>query len=319
MFEKNWIGGGNINLSHHASPHIRSAIHQLVEQYFVSDEMRKIAHEYMFYHEKNDFPFGGLTVLHYNVLKGENKSIYQIAAAVELIILSFDLLDDWQDRDNNLPPWMDDERQALNIENGCLILALSVFYQHLGEKSQSLQQLIQFVNCSIQGQFADLEDKPRNEDDYMSVIQNKSGSLTAMACLAGALSAGHVHPDDLNRIERYAVTIGVSAQLQNDLDDVLRLGGKNDLIQRKHTLATMYLLDHPSKNGKKLKRYYDHLISKKQLLSDKESMEAWIMASGVVFYTNAMKAMQQIRTEKIIDQMSLDEDVKQQIKHLIET
>jgi competence protein ComQ len=292
-------------------------MHQLIDHSFVSDEMRKRTHEYAFYHEKNDFPFGALAVLHHDMLKGENKSIYQIAAAVELIILSFDLLDDWQDRDNHLPPWMNDEGQALTIENGCLILALSVFYQHLGKESQPLQQLIQFISCSIQGQFADLEDKPQNEDDYLGMIQQKSGSLTAMACSAGALCSGHVHPDDLDRIENYAVTIGVSAQLQNDLDDVLHLDGKNDLLQRKHTLATMYLIDHPSENGKELKRYYDHLISKKQLLSEKEPIEAWIKASGVVFYTNAMKALQQIKAEKIIDQMSLDENVKQQIKYFI--
>jgi competence protein ComQ len=294
-------------------------MHQLIDHYFVSDEMREKAHEYAFYHEKNDFPFGALAVLHHDIFKGENMSIYQIAAAVELIILSFDLLDDWQDRDNDLPPWMNDEGQALTIENGCLILALSVLYQHLGKESRPLQQLIQFISCSIQGQFADLEDKLLNEeDDYLRMIQQKSGSLTAVACLAGALSSGHVHQADLDRIERYTVAIGVSAQLQNDLDDVLHLDGKNDLLQRKHTLATMYLVDHPSENGKKLKRYYDHSLSKEQLLSEKESIEAWINASGVVFYTSAMKAMQQIKAEKMIDQMSLDENVKQRIKHFIE-
>lgn len=304
----------NIDIFHHASPKIRSAMHQLIDYAFVSDEMRKVTHEYAFYHEKNDFPFGALTVLHHDMLKGENKSIYQITAAVELIILSFDLLDDWQDRDNDCPPWMNDEGQALTIENGCLILALSVLYQHLGKESQPLRQLFQFISCSIQGQFADLKDKLLNEDDYLRMIQQKSGSLTAVACLAGALSSGHVHPDDLERIEHYAVTIGVSAQLQNDLDDVLDLDGKNDLLERKYTLATMYLLDHSSENGEKLKRYYDHSLSKEQLLSEKEAIEAWINASGVIFYTNAMKAMQQNRTEKYIDQLRVDAYAKQKIK-----
>ncbi|SFG40265.1 hypothetical protein [Sporolactobacillus nakayamae] len=90
----------NINATHRASPHIKSAMHQLIDHSIVSDEMRKRTHEYAFYHEKNDFPFGALAVLHHDILKGENKSIDQIAVAVELIILSFDLLDDWQDRDN---------------------------------------------------------------------------------------------------------------------------------------------------------------------------------------------------------------------------
>ncbi|MFT8309895.1 MAG: polyprenyl synthetase family protein [Sporolactobacillus sp.] len=289
-------------------------MHKLIDHYFVSDEMREKAHEYAFYHEKNDFPFGALAVLHHDIFKGENKSIYQIAAAVELIILSFDLLDDWQDRDNDLPPWMNDGGQALTIENGCLILALSVLYQHLGKESQPLQQLIQFISCSIQGQFADLEDKPLNEDDYLKMIQHKSGSLTAVACLAGALSSSHVHQAGLDHIKHYAAAIGVSAQLQNDLDDVLHLDGKNDLLQRKHTLATMYLVDHPSENGEKIKGYYDHSLSKEQLLSEKEAIEAWIKASGVVFYTNAMKAMQQNRAEKYIDQLRVDAHAKQKIK-----
>ncbi|MCO7128125.1 polyprenyl synthetase family protein [Sporolactobacillus shoreicorticis] len=304
--------------SHHASPQIRSAIHQLIDRSFVSDEMRKRTHEYAFYHEKNDFPFGALAVLHHDMLQGESKSIDQIAAAVELIILSFDLLDDWQDQDNDRPPWMNDEGQALTIENGCLIMALSVLYRHLGKQSQSLQQLLQFISRSIQGQFSDLEDKPLNEDDYLRMIQQKSGSLTAVACLAGALCSGHLLPDDLDRIEHYAVAIGVNAQLQNDLDDVLHFDGKNDLLQRKHTLATMYLLDHPSENGKKLKRYYDHLLSKEQLLSEKASIEAWINASGVVFYTNAMKAMQQTRAEKYIDQLPIDAQNKQKIKKYLD-
>jgi competence protein ComQ len=276
--------------------------------------MKKVAHEYAFYHEKNDFPFGALTVLHHDMLKGENRSIDQIAAAVELIILSFDLLDDWQDRDNHLPPWMNDEGQALTVENGCLILAMSVLYHHLGTERQPLQRLTQFINCSIQGQFADLE----NEDDYLRMIQQKSGSLTAVACLAGALCSGHVHPADLDHIEHYAVTIGVNGQLQNDLDDVLHLDGKNDLLQRKHTLATMYLIDHPNENGIKIEAYYDHSLSKEQLLSEKEDIEAWINESGVVFYTNAMKAMQQSRVEKYIDLLCVDAHTKRKIKKYLD-
>jgi competence protein ComQ len=286
----------------------------MIDYAFVSDDMKKVTHEYAFYHEKNDFPFGALAVLHHDMLKGENKSINQIAAAVELIILSFNILDDWQDRDNDRPPWMKDEGQALTIENGCLILAMSVLYHHLGKESQPLRRLIQFINCSIQGQFSDLEDRPRNEDDYLRMIQQKSGSLTAMACLAGALSSGHVHPDDLDYIEHYALAMGVTAQLQNDLDDVLHLDRKNDLLQRKHTLATMYLSDHPSEKGRKIKGYYDHSLSKEQLLSEKEPLEAWINASGVVFYTKAMKAMQQNRAEKYIDRLRVDAHAKQKIK-----
>jgi hypothetical protein len=39
-----------MNKSHHASPQIKSAMHQWIDHYFVSDEMRKKAHVYAFYH-----------------------------------------------------------------------------------------------------------------------------------------------------------------------------------------------------------------------------------------------------------------------------
>lgn len=56
---------------------------------------------------KNEFPFGQLAYQHYEAFGGQDKqAITKLAAGIELLILSADILDDIEDQDNDSYPWM---------------------------------------------------------------------------------------------------------------------------------------------------------------------------------------------------------------------
>lgn len=304
-----------IDTAHSASPLVKKAMYQMVDRSFTLLKMRKIAYDYLAYHENTDLPFAALTVLHHDMLEGNNESIIEIAACVELITLAFNILDDWQDRDNINPPWMSEgSGQPLTIETGLFTLAMDILHQQsLSLKRKDFfQKITDLLALSIQGQFEDIHNQWINEKAYINVIQKKSGALTALACLAGALAAEH--PFDLSMIETYSTTIGLCAQLQNDLEDVLDLNDKNDIFQRKRTIATMYLAEHPSRMGNKVALYFSHALSKDELLYEKRALVSWINASGVALYTKAIKAKYWIRAEKVLDHLSVSKKDKQLIR-----
>jgi len=73
---------------------------QLVNDYFPVKELKNYMSEFIIFKMKGHFPFGQLVILHYQMLDGQSKDIFQAAAAVELMILSLDIFDDLQDQDN---------------------------------------------------------------------------------------------------------------------------------------------------------------------------------------------------------------------------
>ncbi|MCR4443705.1 MULTISPECIES: polyprenyl synthetase family protein [Heyndrickxia] len=280
--------------------------------------MKDMAHKYASEHEKTNLPFGMLCVNHHHLLGGKSASVFHVAACVELIILAFNILDDWQDQDHHRSPWMQDHAgQSLTVETAFLLLAMSKLNGFLGSQKNNLafQLIVDRINRSVHGQFADIRNAPLKEEEYIAVIKQKSGALCALACLCGAMLAGNT--TDLHLIGEYATGIGICAQLENDLDDVLHLGEKNDLIHKKWTLATMYLAHHPSRIGKAVASYFENRLSLDRLLAI-QSLEAWIQSSGVILYTRVLIEAEKIKAKNIIDKLSVDETIKRQIKSFVD-
>ncbi|UZM99272.1 hypothetical protein OL548_02195 [Lysinibacillus sp. MHQ-1] len=69
------------------------------------------------------FSFGKLCCLHFEAFSNSrNNDIYKIAAAVELLILSFDIIDDLQDKDSD-NSWSRTPELSLNVALAMLIMA----------------------------------------------------------------------------------------------------------------------------------------------------------------------------------------------------
>lgn len=220
--------------------HMRS----LSDLYFSSKPMREYAHLFIAEKLKEPMVFGALTVWHYRLFGGKGDEIQRIAAGIELLILSSDILDDLQDQDAPAKPWMQiPEPEAMNVVMGLLLIGQQAIIHGAAEADIRLQasELVQEkLLCSLNGQMTDIRNEMQDIEHYVEMTKEKSASLFVMSCGLGALySRGRRHP----AVEEYAEYMGLSAQLSNDCKDLFNWGEKNDFTARKRTLPMLYLLD----------------------------------------------------------------------------
>jgi|GEM_PF-2445156 len=98
------------------------------------------------------------------------------------------------------------------------------------------------------------------EQEYISIIKNKSGSLFGAACKVGALIRG-CEKQYAERAYKFGVNIGIAYQILDDTSDYLNLGkdkqALRDLKECVVTLPLIYLLKRCSaKEGKAIKKIF---------------------------------------------------------------
>ena len=205
----------------------------------IGDELRGMLQS--FKDEKTDvgYSFGKLCIIHYEAFTGHcNEDIYKIAAAVELLILSFDIIDDLQDQDAEYS-WSRTPDLSLNTAIAMLVMASKIIREsNFEHKDLAVQILEKYALLSINGQQLDLLNCCRDEQSYLRMIEQKSGSLTAMSCLIGeVLAKGEVS----TQVEEYSTYIGIIQQIKNDIQDLKKWDSKNDLLNRKYSLPIIFL------------------------------------------------------------------------------
>ncbi|PIC64712.1 hypothetical protein CSV79_04950 [Sporosarcina sp. P13] len=113
---------GSIN-----SEMIRKSLYYMIKEQIKQHELKEQLVRYVDYQSNRGFPFGELLILHYNMFNGtKTEEIYSVAAAVEMLILSFDILDDFEDDDCKDKPWSMEPNVALNATTALLFLCISV-------------------------------------------------------------------------------------------------------------------------------------------------------------------------------------------------
>lgn len=161
------------------------------------------------------FSFGKLCFWHYEAfVDNVHEDIYKVAAAIELLILSFDIIDDLQDKDSDYS-WSKIPELSLNVALAMLVMASKAIEETSFEHKRSAITLLEeHALASINGQQLDLLNNCRDEDSYIQMITQKSGSLTAMGCLIGEILAkGEVSKE----VQEYGKYIGVIQQIKNDI------------------------------------------------------------------------------------------------------
>ena len=170
---------------------IKNALHNIIDNQIENHILNEKLLSYVDYQFKKGFPFGELLLLHYEMFNGrENEEIYSVAAAIELLILSSDILDDIQDGDTTEKPWSMQPSIALNATTTMLLLCIETIrktnFQH---KEKSISVIFEYSIKAITGQHKDLLNTCMSEETYLKMIAEKSGSLVAIACLVGAILA----------------------------------------------------------------------------------------------------------------------------------
>ncbi|MED0869681.1 polyprenyl synthetase family protein [Bacillus spizizenii] len=255
-----------------------------------------------FIESKDTFEFADLALHHYLAFNGQDKkAIELLAAGIELLILSFDIYDDLEDKDNRNAVWMKiDSSIALNAVTALYTLSIQVMCQASHEPEFS-QEILNFALQSIQGQHDDIVNAPQTEEACLEMIKNKSGALTALPCVMGVmLATGKYHPI----VASYSYELGIMSQIDNDYKGLFYLN--NDFVQKKNTLAYLYLKKQFNDASVELLSLYQ---KPEEFVSiNTKTLKQKLTEAGVIQYLLVMKHLSLQKIKKEMSQLKLEDD-----------
>ncbi len=199
-----------------------------------------------------------LTLLACEACGGSADVALPAAAAIELMH-NFSLVhDDIEDRDRirrGRPTlWtLWGNAQAINTGDAMFALAhscIEALVERGADPVRAVHALRVFDDAAVAltvGQHMDLSFEARSDvsvDEYMAMIQGKTGALTQAACAIGALLGG-ASDERIRALAAFGAWLGIAFQLQ---DDILGIWGDpavtgklhSDLSHRKRTLPVLY-------------------------------------------------------------------------------
>ncbi|MEB3102203.1 polyprenyl synthetase family protein [Ferviditalea candida] len=284
----------------------------------VVEQMRDIVDRYMHHPKLNELvlecvqeKIGEQKVWSEHVLNchfflgGSSPYIERLAANLELIVLAGDILDDLQDQDHQQKVWLQaPPALALNAAVAMLTAAfgdistLSAQHSELAE-NRVVEQVSRLLALSLNGQHGDLCNDMESEQGYLSMAAEKSGSLIRLAFMLGYAPLRQPDRTTIERLDQIAVNIGVMAQLENDLRDVLSFDEKNDLLGRKRTLPIQYLLRYSEEDLPLFKQYFEGAATRETFLESRTETLEFVRQSGCVEYTRAVQMLLFNETEEL--------------------
>ncbi|PWV92105.1 competence protein ComQ [Paenibacillus cellulosilyticus] len=282
---------------------------------FHDEELRSLVDQFIEYKQTEGGVFGKFASLHCSMFGGDDQLSAAAAAAVELMILSLDIYDDLQDQDNELVPWSAvPPSLALNAAIGLQALSVDILMElsiATNRKMAAVNALNKGILGAVNGQHADLLNDAMTEDECLAMIENKSGALVAAACLVGTALV----TDDYHEIIRsYGKAIGVSAQINNDVEGVQRWSTRNDLIARKQTLPIQFVLEQQTEEAAVIRSYYDGNITRDELLINKSSIMDYIQGCGCIEYALIIGRLKQYEAMNAIAELPVSDEWREQLR-----
>jgi octaprenyl-diphosphate synthase len=236
-----------------------------------------------------------------------NDSTYRAASLVELLhtatLVHDDVVDEAAERRGFFSTYALWKNKA-SVLVGDYLLAKGLLLSLENNDFNILQILAEAVKKMSEGELLQLE-KSRllniKEEDYFTIIRNKTASLLASACCAGAYSStgDMVVAEKMRKFGEYA---GVAFQIKDDLfdygsDDVGKPTG-NDIKERKMTLPLIYTL---SNSTPSIKREIINIIkNKNKSRNDIKSVIELVAAGGGIEYTFQKMNSYKKEAEKIL-------------------
>lgn len=292
---------------------INEALDILIEnETLISHELRSMLKKFKEEKKAVGYSFGKLCYWHYEAFTDcLNEDIYNVAAAIELLILSFDIIDDLQDKDSDYS-WTKTPELSLNVALAMLVMASRTIRKSTFEhKSIAIQILEDYALRSINGQQLDLLNTCRDEQSYIQMIEQKSGSLTAMSCLIGeVLAKGAISSE----IEEYGKYIGIIQQIKNDIQSLKTWGPKNDLLNKRYSLPIIYLLSQGNDVSNSVVNYYNDDID---AFLDNNATENELTNGGAIRYAITIKNVYKFRALDTLENVAINEVCKDYLKKLI--
>lgn len=267
---------------------IRAFLHNhLTNSDYDQDLVRKIYEELhmkgkIFSNQENIFSWG-LFLKHLSFLihgkDSHRDSFTAIAAAIELLILSTDIVDEIIDDDNDLMKSMT-LAEAVIISNALLIDAFDLILEHTPKDVHTaLSNVFKQLKTACNGEWQELKlvvnsDIP-SEQDYFRVVRQKSASLIQLVCVLA-------NPKQPQLLSNVATNIGIAGQLKNDANDIF-VDTKTDLILKKATLPVIKAIEFSLEkdNGLLLKKFQELTQHNIKLI---EKIRNYIQKTGAIDY-----------------------------------
>jgi len=189
-----------------------------------------------------------------------NEPSYRAASLVELLhtatLVHDDVVDDSMERRGFFSPYALWKAKA-NVLIGDYLLAKGLLLSLDHNDYQILHILSDAVRKMSEGELLQLE-KARNlnlkEDIYYEIIRNKTASLLASACAAGAWSTSQ-NEATTEKLRLFGEKTGMAFQIKDDLFDYASENvGKptgNDIKEKKMTLPLIYTLNNTDKETRR--------------------------------------------------------------------
>jgi len=236
-----------------------------------------------------------------------NDSTYRAAALVELLhtatLVHDDVVDEAYERRGflSIPAlW----KTKASVLSGDYLLAKGLLLSLENKDFRVLELLSDAVRRMSEGELLQLQ-KSRllniTEEDYFTIISNKTASLLASACAAGAYTANQ-NEEHVEIMRNFGEYTGIAFQIKDDLfdygtDDVGKPTG-NDIREKKLTLPLIYTLKNSSKETRRALIY---TIKNKN--KDQSSIKAVIdevsKAGGIQYATEKMEHYKQKALEAL--------------------
>ena len=189
-----------------------------------------------------------------------NESSYIAASLVELLHTATLVHDDVVDQSNERRGFFSINalwKNKIAVIVGDYLLSKGLLLALDKEEYKSLQILSRAVKDMSEGELLQLEKARKldiEEDIYFDIIRQKTASLIAAACAAGASSTSS-NQSDVDHMWNFGEKIGIAYQIKDDLFDY---GESNigkprgiDIKEKKMTLPLIYALNKASKSDRK--------------------------------------------------------------------
>jgi competence protein ComQ len=292
---------------------IKQQMIQLITSHIEHSELNSLLKSFV--NAKKMLNFGEMAIVHHKAFEGKDSEILQLAAAIELLILSFDMFDDLEDLDNLKEPWMQiDSSIALNAATTLYTLSQkSIVTLSSPSKHQILTAFIKYSIQAMEGQHDDLQNLMSTEEECLNVMKRKSGSLIALASVSGMLLANKNYPE----VEEYSYQVGIAAQVDNDFRDLFN-PLKNDTTSPKKSLAYLYLQNGYNQHALELVKFFESGKDFNEEFGSLENYKQKLLDSGVAQYLNVIKQVAISRAIRIVDRLDIESNHIENIKsHLI--
>ena len=189
-----------------------------------------------------------------------NESTYRAASLVELLhtatLVHDDVVDDSLERRGFFSVyalW----KNKVSVLVGDYLLAKGLLLSLDNEDFKILQLLSDAVRKMSEGELLQMEkSRSLNFDEhiYFEIVRNKTASLLASSCAAGAWSSSH-NEDNAAKMKAFGEKVGIAFQIKDDLfdyagQDVGKPTG-NDIKEKKLTLPLIYTLNNVDKKSRR--------------------------------------------------------------------